>query len=680
MANSEGGSYSMGKVYYNVRVSVPNNIGIVVEHHKKYSRNRVYFDFNRIYDQEKGYASPTHRFTIGYCTNEAGYMYPNENFKRFFPLEWAEAVAQNSEFKVNENADGTIPYHLTIGLYAVIFLICTKFHIIGLLGSIFGTFETAAILDFAMYSIRYGKSTANSFHDLMADSMVFSDKLLEDNDYSNLFKNLSREDIEKFLVQWAQFCVPTFSLDSVWIVIDGSNMDSQCKDVDLCEQGYNKSKSNKDIIAFSYAVTSFGLPVYYEVYRGGLVDAKALKRIVDFLTENKITVEGVILDRGYCTETCLNYLRENNINFKVILKSNTEGFKTVVLEAGQSIRLNANHLIKGTNLFGIQTKTKLFKTSSYDSFVSLYFNIDKLGRNFNKFIDKYNNEYDRLLQCIEKGEDVTVSSDMANYFTIVEENGTKQVYRNLEQLQLAIDKEGFFAVASNVEDSAETTYNIIRSKIYVEKAFMILKSELGYGSMHVQNIDRIYGKFFVAFVACIIRYFLFSNAKECNVDTNTLIRKLNLLEIIRDQVFTYPHQEGKDIIKIITMLGGSSDVFDDIKDKANEIYYGKEVSFRYRKTRIKSHKGTIELDENLNRIPSKPGVHVGDKRPDTNKDGSPRKKPGRKPKNGTSLSETDSMTQEMSPDSDGNDQGVRPTKKPGVPKGTKRGKFNKWVA
>ena len=93
----------------------------------------------------------------------------------------------------------------------------------------------------------------------------------------------------------------------------------------------------------------------------------------------------------------------------------------------------------------------------------------------------------------------------------------------------------FFAIASHVTDSAEKTYNIVRRKIYVEKTFMILKSELGYSAMYVQNVDRIFGKFFVAFISSTIRYFLFENAKKSEINTNSLIRKLNLLEIIRDK-------------------------------------------------------------------------------------------------------------------------------------------------
>ena len=149
----------------------------------------------------------------------------------------------------------------------------------------------------------------------------------------------------------------------------------------------------------------------------------------------------------------------------------------------------------------------MFKNSKYDHYVSLYFSADKFSKIFNKFIERYNNEFDRLSNAIKNGDqDVAVSQDMKKYFSIIDNNGKKEIICNIEQLQLEIDKEGFLAVASNVEDSAEETYYIVKSRIYVEKGFMAFKSQLGYGSMHVHDINRIYGKFFVAFVSCVHQF------------------------------------------------------------------------------------------------------------------------------------------------------------------------------
>ena len=50
---------------------------------------------------------------------------------------------------------------------------------------------------------------------------------------------------------------------------------------------------------------------------------------------------------------------------------------------------------------------------------------------------------------------------MKKYFNVEVNNGKQEVVCNIELLQQYIDSEGFFGVASNVEDSAEETYNIV---------------------------------------------------------------------------------------------------------------------------------------------------------------------------------------------------------------------------
>ena len=90
---------------------------------------------------------------------------------------------------------------------------------------------------------------------------------------------------------------------------------------------------------------------------------------------------------------------------------------------------------------------------------------------------------------------------------------------------------------------------------------MTFKSGLGYGELHVHSLERIYDKFFVAFVSCIIRYFLFSNAQKIDIDTSKLLRRLNQLEVIRDTVFTYPHQEGQEICDLLSHLDSNTDIF-----------------------------------------------------------------------------------------------------------------------
>lgn len=98
----------------------------------------------------------------------------------------------------------------------------------------------------------------------------------------------------------------------------------------------------------------------YETYRGGLVDAKAMKKILDFLAECDIKVKGVILDRGYCDANVIKYLTDKQISYVIMVKGNPAGYSEIVSEYDEKIKMNAEYLIPGTYLFGVQKKGMTF--------------------------------------------------------------------------------------------------------------------------------------------------------------------------------------------------------------------------------------------------------------------------------------------------------------------------------
>ena len=143
----------------------------------------------------------------------------------------------------------------------------------------------------------------------------YSGKAYSDSSYSDLFeRGLTKDQILAFKKKWAMQCKKD-GVDGVWLCIDGSNDDCESEGVELAEKGHAKSKRNVEIVSFTYAVTPGGKPVTFDVYRGGLVDAKEMQAIIDFLSECGIAVEGVILDRGYCNAKAIRFLDSKGIAY-----------------------------------------------------------------------------------------------------------------------------------------------------------------------------------------------------------------------------------------------------------------------------------------------------------------------------------------------------------------------------
>lgn len=81
-----------------------------------------------------------------------------------------------------------------------------------------------------------------------------------------------------------------------------------------------------------------GRPVTYQINNGGMVDSKAFQKIVVILKDVGISVEGVILDRGFCTHDVVSAVKDSGYPYVLMLKSDTYGHAQMLKEHADDIR------------------------------------------------------------------------------------------------------------------------------------------------------------------------------------------------------------------------------------------------------------------------------------------------------------------------------------------------------
>ena len=261
-------------------------------------------------------------------------------------------------------------------------------------------------------------SVAEHIDSRMKNQQLFSGKCYSDSFYSDLFNNdIAYDQILLFKKKWALQCKED-GVDTVWLCIDGSNDDCESKGVVFAEKGHAKSLRNLKIVSFTYAVTETGKPVTFDIYRGGLVDAKAMKRILSFLKEAGITVRGVILDRGYCDSESLKYLESESIPYIIMVKGSPAGYTDLVNAFGNKIKLNAEYLIRGTYLFGVQEKVQLFEKYNHEDFLTLFYDYKNGGERISALLKKLYKEIDRVERVLAEGNNVSIvpSSNLSCQF------------------------------------------------------------------------------------------------------------------------------------------------------------------------------------------------------------------------------------------------------------------------
>lgn len=603
-------------VYRDRKVQIPKTTGITINRGDK---NRVLYVISAPYDAVLGYTKPK-RVTIGYvCEENPTLMYPTDKFQQIFPNIWEESFKEKPKAIIKK-----------FGLYALTQAVNIKTGIIDVLSDTFGTNIANRLVDFAMYSMLYATDVASNFETRMRNQTLFGDTPYSGSSYSELFENrIETSKILAFKKAWALQCQKD-GVDKVWLCIDGSNNDCGSKGVEIAEKGHSKSKNSIDIVSFTYAVTPEGRPVTFDVYRGGLVDAKEMKKILDFLKECGISVAGVILDRGYCNANVLEYLNANEMAYVIMIKGTPAGFVNTVQKYGSEIKMNAKYLIEGTNLFGIQNRCILFDSCQKEDYVTLFYDFKNAGERIERLLQNLYREMDTLREKIKKGSEPCIQEKYRDYLTVTGEGDTKTVVINPAGLQRALDEKGLYCVVCSEPLTPYEVHSLYSSRNSSETQYMFIKSQLGYGKIRVQLTSGVQSMFLAGFLASVIRYEVQKAAKNVHRTATSMINEMNLLEMANiNGVYAYVHTENNRQISFLKNLGSDTDLLDGVVHDANDRLEGKLPVPRHRKTGPKpKHKQTVS--RNTKQGHKKPGPPKGYKRSSFNKDGSPRQKPGPK--------------------------------------------------
>ena len=623
-------------VFWDKTVPIPKTNGITINRGDK---NKVLFVKEAPYDAKLGYAKPK-RNTIGYvCDDDVKLMHPTSGYKLIFPSWW--------EKYFNEKVPAVFK---RIGMYATIDAVNGTTGIKDIMDEVFGRTISNSLIDFVMYSLLFHTNAVNNYESKMKDQILYGDSY-SDSYFSNLFnKKISYDQILTFRREWALQCSKD-GVKDVWLCIDGSNDDCECKGVELAEKGHSKSLRNRNIVSFTYAVTETGRPVTFQAYRGSLVDPKAMKDIITFLKQANITIRGVILDRGYCDSRSLDYLITESIPYVIMVKGSPTGYVSLVEQFGNKIKLNAEYLIRGTCLFGVQDKVQLFEGYDHEDYVTLFYDYQNGSDRITALLRKLYAEMERIESSLAKGTVPIIISMFKKTLSISADKKTLEL--NTSELQKLLDEKGLYSIVCSEEMTPQEVHRLYQARNSSETEYMIVKTQLGYGKIRIHATRGVQSKFLIGFIASCIRYELQKAAVYVNRTTNDVIQEVNMLSMTKVNDSYVPIQGivGRQST-ILEKLGSSIDILAQIAKDENDRLAGRHPAPRHRKTGPEKSSTSKKASTTSTKTPTpaktsvddsnpkKPGVKRGTKRSDTNKDGSPRKKPG-------------------------------------IPKGTKRSEFNK---
>ena len=505
---------------------------------------------------------------IGKATS-ATTMHPNDNFRQRYPALWEQYYEERTPVHV-----------LHYGMYLTALSIGWRTGAYGALHDAVGPQYGNALMDWAMFSILSRTNVASSFPEVMADQVVFSRQRLDDNDFSELFREkISPEDAERFKDRWLESVKQRDAdITEAWIAIDGSNADCDMSGGDLPAAGKAKSGHDGPVVGYMYAVDSRnGLPLTYEVFSGNIPDPKALQRMRNRLQRFGIKARGAILDRIFCDRPSIETVESLGWEWVVMLKKDNTAHLRMMARAGE-IRWNLAHVISSRGVFGIKGAAPLFRSSEKDSCVCLFYDGANGADRSLRLIGKVFEAEEDIRRQVARGElPPAVPHGMSRYLTVKESAGVWATERNLGAWQADLDAKGYYSIASSVEMDAASMHSTYYLRDTCEKAYSAMGSQLGSDVTRVHSDRAILARHLATFVAQIIRSVFLQHCRALKMDAGRMIKEMDRLHIslVNSENYACVHDESVRQRKLLGAMGLSvtedlETVVADINRRNNE--------------------------------------------------------------------------------------------------------------
>jgi hypothetical protein len=501
------------------------------------------------------------RKVIGRATSET-MMHPNDVFKYLFPNLWAEHYGPDK-----------LPEHiLHAGLYALTLGIGHETGLYGIIHDAYGPLHGNILMDYAMYSILERSDVSMHFPDRMAQHVLFSKDRPSDSWLSDFFqRKITENDNAAFRSLWLDACRRR-GITKAWVSIDGSNNDCDAASCTLAEKGHAKSGKNTSLVSYMYAVNADdGGPITYTLSNGGKVDSKAFQKMATLLSSHGILIEGVILDRAFCTHEVFELLGRLEYPYVVMLHSDTFGHTQMVAQHSETIRWRVPHAVGEKGLFALSEKKRIFRQHPEEAFINLFFDASNGSQRALALIAKIQKATKEIQAQIQKGKEPVVPRPLAKYISLTQEGQTLSVVHDYVKWQKDVDLKGFCSIASSQDFGPEEVDRIYHLRDASETQYSILKSQLGYDVTRGHSTPSIRNKFCACFIAAIIRGEIMNACKTLGYATNQMVRELDRIELILlpNGTYTAIHDESARAKELLSLYDIIPSDFDSIATEVN---------------------------------------------------------------------------------------------------------------
>ena len=453
-------------------------------------------------------------------------MHPNDRYYEIHPERTEQRpLQQTSDF------DSQIHLGTSILLRAS----AARIGLTGLLKEYFPGYSEL-IQTLVEYYMTERESVSQLYKYYLYDHYTEMNYIPSDTMLSDVFgEYIDHERISKFKNAWLERRLnmdPDIQID---IDFDSTNFNISSKEIEGAEYGHAKDKEGLPQINVAYFLErKSGLPVYYDIYYGSIIDMEHCRRAVDKLKVIQRNVQAsFIMDRGYFSQGNLNHLEENGFRYLCMARE-TEPLKEMFVKIPSTVMTRSENRIYG-HIYGIKHYGKVFKGSSKEYHIYMYYDPSRSVYRLPELQDWV--EYGCANIVGKRDTNHGIRNTYGKYIDI--ELDSRDIIVSAVPNYAYLDKYretcGYFRIVSNEDMTAEEALRCYRHREPVERAFRNVKTEADLNKMYVSSDQAFEAKSFLAFLTAILRAeitlrlhpYFFRNSSET---TQTVLKELEKIK------------------------------------------------------------------------------------------------------------------------------------------------------
>ena len=294
------------------------------------------------------------------------------------------------------------------------------------------------------------------------------------------------------------------------LLYDITSISSYTSGIQVFEYGHNRDGLPLPQINLSLVVDKDqGIPVFYDMYPGSIVDVSTLRNTIAKITSMGIPACTMVLDRGFCSTENLNILDESRFQFIIPASRSFKVVKETLSKLHTTVKKPKNlKKFKGKTIFvepiTLKMGTTLFKGYGY-------YSPSREKIEFEHFFSRLHDTIERL-QSLSIRPYVNPSKLFDDYARTMKPylswkvDGSRFVITPREKaIAQYTNKLGVFILLYSGELTWDECLSLYRSRDLVEKLFDVLKNDLEIMPINVKTHESLTGLLFIAYLSLLIR-------------------------------------------------------------------------------------------------------------------------------------------------------------------------------